>query len=357
MCINLKVRGWFRSVAVVVVLVGATTGVEPGALRPSDPEPPAAPAFPASIRGVTISTHGSGQEWGSDRMRPTMEQLRDLGVEWVAIHPYAGIREDGTVRMYRSVDPEAPAEELTRPIREAHALGLKILIKPHLAYWGSFAWRGAIGFEDDASWERFWSGYRAWIVALAKITNGADGFVVGTELAKTLDQKDRWLEIIGEIRKVTRVPLTYAANWDRYESVPFWEALDAIGIQAYFPLVGDDEPVNQRTIRAGWSRWAGKLKRYSEAQGRPVLLTELGYNHSSNTAREPWSAVTDDDGVALQALCTRVALEAIEQEPAILGSFLWKWFPEPHPIGRNFRLATPEMRTVIRDAWGARATP
>jgi len=88
-----------------------------------------------------------------------------------------------------------------------------------------------------------------------------------------------------------------------------------------------------------------------------VLLTELGYNHSSNTAREPWSAVTDDDGVTLQALCTRVALEAIEQESTILGSFLWKWFPEPHPVGRNFRLATPEMRTVIRDVWGAREAP
>ncbi len=329
--------------ALAFLLAGATSAGEP--------------VFPASIRGVTISTHRSGQEWGSDRMRPTMEQLRDLGVEWVAIHPYAGIRRDGTVRVYRSVDPQAPAEELIRPIREAHALGLKILIKPHLAYWGSFEWRGEIGFEDDASWKRFWSGYRAWIVALATITREADGFVVGTELARTLDQEDRWLEIIGEVREVTRVPLTYAANWDRYESVPFWAALDAIGIQAYFPLVGDDEPVNSSTIRAGWSRWAEKLKVYSETQERPVLLTELGYNHSSNTAREPWSSATDDHGAELQALCTRIALETIERESTILGSFLWKWFPEPHPVGRNFRLATPEMRTVIRDAWGPREAP
>ena len=308
-------------------------------------------AFPGSIRGVTISTHLSGQEWASDHMRPTMEQLRDLGVEWVAIHPYAGIRPDGTVRVFRPVDPAAPSEELIRPIREAHALGLKILIKPHLAYWGSFEWRGEIDFEDDAAWDRFWSGYRAWIVALARITRDADGFVVGTELGKTLGQEDRWLDIIRAVREVTRVPLTYAANWDRYESVSFWKALDAIGIQAYFPLVDEGEPVNPSTVREGWSDLAAKLKAYSESQDRPVLLTELGYNHSSNTAREPWSSATDEDGVALQALCTRVALETIERESAILGSFLWKWFPEPRPVGRNFRLATPEMRAVIRDAW------
>ncbi|MCZ6602242.1 MAG: hypothetical protein O6952_04485, partial [Planctomycetota bacterium] len=62
-------------------------------------------------------------------------------------------------------------------------------------------------------------------------------------------------------------------------------------------------------------------------------------------------------GEELLALCSRVALETIEREATILGSFLWKWFPEPRPIGRNFRLATPEMRAVIRDAWGAREAP
>jgi len=336
-------------IMVLVCLLSGVVSADGGA--------PTAPAFPTSIRGVTISTHRSGQEWGSDQMLPTMEQLRDLGVEWIAIHPYAGIRPDGTVRVFRSVDPAAPAAELTRPIREAHALGLKILIKPHLAYWGSFTWRGEIGFDDDEAWERFWSGYRAWIVAVATITRDADGFVVGTELAKTLDQKERWLEIIEAVREVTPAPLTYAANWDRYESVSFWEALDAIGIQAYFPLVDDEEPANPQTVRDGWAGWAEKLKAYSRAQGRPVLLTELGYNHSANTAREPWSSATDDGGESLQALCTRIALETVERESAILGSFLWKWFPEPRPAGRNFRLATPEMRGVIRDAWGPRETP
>ena len=66
-------------------------------------------------------------------MRPTMKQLRDLGAGWVAIHPYAAIRADGTVHVWRGLDPESPPAELVRPIREAHALGLKILIKPHLS--------------------------------------------------------------------------------------------------------------------------------------------------------------------------------------------------------------------------------
>jgi len=308
--------------------------------------------FPTSIRGVTVSTHRSGQEWGSDRMRPTMEQLRDLGVEWIAIHPYAGVRADGTIRIFRGLDPDAPPEEIVRPIREAHALGLKILIKPHLAYWGSpFAWRGDIGFEDPAAWERFWSGYSDWIVTLAKIGREADGFVVGTELARTLDQKQRWVDLIHAVRQVSEAPLTYAANWDRYESVPFWSELDAIGVQAYFPLVDAETETTEATVRAGWLRWSQRLTAFSKAQERPVLFTELGYNHSPNTAREPWAGGPGDGDEAVMALCTRIALETVEREDSIVGTFLWKWFPEPHPAGRDYRLATPTMRDVIREAW------
>ena len=314
--------------------------------------------FQRPIRGVTISTHGSGQEWGSAQMRPTMEQLRDLGAGWVAIHPYAAIRADGTVHVWRELDPESPPAELVRPIREAHALGLKILIKPHLAYWGSpFSWRGEIGFEDEASWARFWSGYRDWIITLATIGRDADGFVVGTELSRTLDQGERWTALIRDVRQVTDAPLTYAANWNEYETVSFWNELDAIGIQAYFPLVAAEDDPSEARVRAGWRRWAQSLAGFSRAQERPILFTELGYNHSATTAHEPWSSRTDESGESLQALCTRVALETIEREATILGSFLWKWFPEPHPVGRNFRLATPRMREVIRRAWAPRPEP
>jgi len=315
--------------------------------------PAAAGCFPSSIRGVTVSTHRSGQEWGSDSMRPTMEQLRELGADWIAIHPYAGVRGDGTIRIYRGLDPKSPPEEIVRPIREAHALGLKILIKPHLAYWGSpFAWRGDIGFaEDEAAWERFWTGYKDWIVKLAQIGREADGFVVGTELALTLGHEDRWVDLIGAVREVSDAPLTYAANWDKYESVPFWNELDAIGVQAYFPLVDAETETTEATVRAGWAKWSERLAAFSKAQERPVLFTELGYNHSPNTAREPWAGGPGDGEEAVQALCTRVALETIEREETIVGTFLWKWFPEPHPAGRDFRLATPTMRGVIRDAW------
>jgi hypothetical protein len=31
--------------------------------------------------------------------------------------------------------------------------------------------------------------------------------------------------------------------------------------------------------------------------------------------------------------------------------FLWKWFPNPHPVGRNFQLATPRLKRAISEVW------
>ena len=314
--------------------------------------------FPPDIEGVTISTHGIGRDWGSDVMRPTMLEIRDLGADWITIHPYAGIGEDGTVR-FDEMDPKDPPRHFVRPIEMAHALGMKILIKPHLAYWGTrFRWRGDIVFEDEASWERFWASYHEWIVQLAAITRDADGFVVGTELDQTTSDTASWRAIIGDVRRVTDAPLTYATNWDNFERIAFWPDLDAIGIQAYFPLVDDGESTDEATLRASWAAWMRRIRRFSEARERPVLFTELGYNHSLDTARIPWSGQTsgENDSVAaeavdLQALCTEIALDAVANEATVLGAFLWKWFPYPSPVGRNYRLATPRMRQVIKHAW------
>jgi len=47
-------------------------------------------------------------------MRRTVRELKGLGVDWIQIHPYAGIRRDGTVRFARAREDPA-AEERDQP--------------------------------------------------------------------------------------------------------------------------------------------------------------------------------------------------------------------------------------------------
>lgn len=321
------------------------------------------PALPANdhaiVRGMTISCGTYGWEWGEDGFVVELERLAELGVNWVAIHPYARIRADGAVESgRRGVDPDAPPLHLTRPLEEARRKNIAFLVKPHLAYWGSpFSWRGEVTFAEPAARERFWQQYADWIVELARTTSEADAFCVGTELSGMLDDEERWRELIARVRAVTDARLTYAANWDRFEEVAFWDALDAIGIQAYFPLSELEDP-EEAALRAGWRSALAPLARLSAESGKPVVFTELGYSAAPVAALRPWEDPSSAQlAPALQRRCLRVALDVLADEEAWLrGAFLWKWFvDQPYVNEGSFHLDTPELRRVIQDAWAPQA--
>ena len=303
------------------------------------------------IRGVTISTHTDGTDWGSPVLYPTMRDIRSTGGNWVCIHPYGWLGRDGRIR-FHDFDPQNPPPYLANPIRYAHELGLKILIKPHLGYWGSgFSWRGAIRFDTRVEWDRFFEDYGRWITLLAAASRDADGFVVGTELDSTLALENKWRDLIREVRKETKVPLTYAANWTHFREVGFWDALDVIGIQAYFPLTSIKDP-DLETLAAGWEKVMSELSAFAREHNRKIVFTELGYSRSHSASIHPWDSQQDGkEAEENQARCLRAALLAVEREPSVAGVFLWKWFPSPYTIGRNFQLATPRLKQVIRQTW------
>ena len=108
----------------------------------------------------------------------------------------------------------------------------------------------------------------------------------------------RWTELIERVREVYRGPLTYAANFDQFESVSFWNKLDLISINAYFPLRKRDLPdtsVRSRTslFKTRWTNILQTVDALRVRQGIPahrVLFTELGYTRRANSTIEPWAA-------------------------------------------------------------------
>ena len=314
------------------------------------------------IRGVTISCQTWGWEWGTPQFAEELLDLEGLGVNWIAIHPYARIRSDGEVS-WRAFDPQSPPEWLVGPIRDARERGMGLLVKPHLAYWGSsFSWRGAISFGTPEERGRFWKSYKTWILALAQVTREADAFVVGTELDRMLAGEDesQWRRLIADVRAVTGSHLTYAANWSDFERVPFWDALDAVGVQAYFPLVsadGNQEP-SEEQLRAGWEPVLQRLRALHERVGKPVIFTELGYDASLVAALEPWrdgrsSPTQRATAERLQERLLTVALEVLDEHRGWLrGGFLWKWFVgEPSRGDGSFYVDQPRLRSILKQRW------
>lgn len=313
----------------------------------------AAPRQDGRIRGVTVSTPTWGWEWGTAAMGQALDELMELGVNWVAIHPYASIEGDGTVRP-PPVDPRRPPDWLRVPVEEAHARGLKLLVVPHLAYWGSpFSWRGAITFSDEATWRRFFDGYGRFLTTLAEATRGADALCIGSELEGTVHREAEWRALVGEVRSRFPGPICYGANWSEIERVRFWDLVDAIGVQAYFPLVAPGQAPELATLEASWVRILEQMRTLSQRWNKPIVFTELGYPRSAEAALEPWRHEDDASAGALQERCLDVALRALEREPTVVGAFLWKWFPGPSSP-EDFAMDRAELRATIRARWGGR---
>jgi hypothetical protein len=313
----------------------------------------------AIVRGVTVSCPGAGLEWGSDDMVRTLAILEGLGVNWVAIHPYGGIRDDGTVGRSRIDRLWEDPSWLTRAIRAAHAKGIKIMITPHVAYWGSrFEYRAAVSFDDEASWARFFGTYEEFIVRVARLSTEADAFVVGSELDRTTHREREWRRIIAAVRREFRGPMTYAAGWDAYAKVAFWDALDVVAVQGYFPLVQHEGVPTDAELTAAWSRIVADLESFGRARGRRVVLGELGYNRSLSAAVRPWEYPQDavPEAEVLQTRCLDAALGALSKSRGVAGAFLWKWFPGEVSRG-NFLASTPAMRNVIARYWRADKAP
>jgi hypothetical protein len=224
-------------------------------------------------------------------------------------------------------------ERMRLEVAHAHALGIKVALKPHL--WIRHGeWQGALEFADDAAWRAWFKSYRAFILRYAALAerDGYDMLVIGTELkSATLCDPECWRALIAELRGVYHGPLTYAANWDEAERVPFWSALDFIGIDAYAPIAkksGAQEP----ELCLAWNALAKSLEALAKRTGKRVILTELGYRATRDAAMAPATWPESDpnprfDG-AEQASCFRAAFSTLWGKPWLAGVYVWKWFTD-----------------------------
>jgi len=310
-------------------------------------------SFSTPLKGMTISCQTWGYEWSTPEMKEALVELKELGINSVSIHPYARIMSDGEIKFDKSIEQN----HITMPLKWTNELGMKFMLKPHLAYWGTgFSWRGDISFKNENDWDRFFDNYLKWMIFQAKIAekNNADIFCIGTEYEKTVSRADKWRHIIFEIRKHFTGKLVYAANWDSFEKVEFWDALDYIGIQAYFPLSDKNQP-NRIDIEKGWKKVYSELIPFARKWQKKIIFTELGYDDTVKAAQIPWKASrgNSQDFENLQSLLLQIALEQANKYPQIEGVFLWKWFPD---IGswhkyENYILQTEKNKKVINQIW------
>ncbi len=273
-----------------------------------------------------------------------LKRLHAVGYDAVALIPFAGQRGPEATELRRFAG--SPAAETDLAIRlaalRAHSLGMRVLLKPHVWSRPGDPTRIDPGLERWPAWFVSYTHYLVHEALLARALH-ADCLAVGTELSRS-ESRPEWHGLIAQVRALFHGPLTYAANFDAVERTPFWPELDAIGIDAYFPLspkpdAGDDE------LRAGAAAVVARVDVLAARQGRPVVLTELGYPASAAPWVEPWH---EERGATphpeAQARAFEAMLGALGRSRSLRGFFIWKY--ESDPTARDGAGYLPKERAA-----------
>jgi len=205
------------------------------------------------------------------------------------------------------------------------------MIKPQV--WIHGMWVGDVDYDTEEDWQKWETTYRAYIMQFAELAaqHDVEMICVGTEYRKAVKKREAfWRKLIADIRSIYDGKLTYSANWDDFENVPFWDDLDYVGISAYFPLSEMDTPP-KLLLSYRWSSKVKKLRKYSKKVGKKILFTEYGYLSVDGAAGKTWElekkVASLDVNQQAQANGYDALLGSFWDEDFWAGGFLWKWFP------------------------------
>ena len=157
---------------------------------------------------------------------------------------------------------------------------------------------------------------------------GVEIFVIGTELVGVSKYTDEWQGLINEVREVYSGKLTYAAEGMNAKKIEFWDSLDYIGIDAYFPLSKRSNPSLAELIE-GWQKYEPQIKKLAERYGKKVIFTEIGYKSVEGTTIKPWEwSKNGEASESEQALAFQATSKVFSDKPYLAGVFVWKYFTD-----------------------------
>jgi hypothetical protein len=245
-----------------------------------------------------------------------------------------------------------------RTLKQAKARGLRVTLLPivRLIERTRTEWRGRIAPEagPDAWFER----YLAWLLPLATDAEaaGVERLGVGSELLSLERYEGHWRELIKRVRAVYRGKLLYSANWDHFDPIRFWDALDEVGVTGYFELTRDLTRPTDEGLAAAWERPRYQLKMLRARMNKPLVITELGYPSKVTAARYPWDETTQAAvDLPLQAQLYDAFCTAFADERAVDGVYFWNWFGFGGAADGNYtprhKPAAARMKACLARPW------
>jgi hypothetical protein len=313
-----------------------------------------------AYRGIT-HTSFNANEYNTGAGTISQDALADTGAAWagVLVTQYQADKNATSIAPASNTPSDAA---IIAAITELHSKGLKVMLKPHVDALDG-AWRGTFTPSDTNAW---FASFTSFIVHYAQIAqdNGVELLCIGTEYVQLSGSANRsqWLSVITAIKTTYTGSLAYAANatfaGDEFTSVSFWDKVDVIGLDGYFPLTDHSDPTVSQLVSAWSSNKDGlnivaAVTNFASAQNpaKPVIFTEIGYRSvaGANTAPFDFTLAGAVDTTE-QENCYEAMYEVWSPRTSILkGNFWWDWsVAVPAADDTDYTPWTKPAETVLR---------
>lgn len=263
-----------------------------------------------------------------------VNQLNDYNANHVAVIPYGFMRDLNTPQVMYNTDRQWWGER-KEGVKETITLfkkqGIHVMLKPQIWIWRG-EYTGGIALENETQWKELENSYRTFIMDWAQLASDTNTpmLCIATELDSFVKLRpDYWRALIKDIRAIYKGKLTYAGNWDSYKHVTFWDVLDYIGVDAYFP-VSDEQTPTLETVKKNWTPWKVEMAALSKKHSKKILFTEYGYITADYAGKEPWKSAQEHHEMNEQGqqVLFQGLYESVWQEDWMAGGFLWKHFAD-----------------------------
>lgn len=299
------------------------------------PEPDRAPAgSTASSRPIAFTQRAcgyallpaEGKAIDADETLGQMAAMARAGARWVVLRIELVQPLGNSSELPPAADEAERINALRRAIQAAREANLSVMLRP------------MVRCEDGTHRERISPPQvEAWMAsyqrALRPYARMAEEervalLAVGSNLSGFQGDAS-WMTLIKALRQDFSGNLTYCASANPaagFRQVLFWEALDCVGIDAFFPLSNEDHP-SLETLEVAWRTVSEDLAAWHKQNGqRPILFTALGCPRLLGAAAAPAALNLDaPDDEALPGLVAEAFFNVVAKQPWLLGALWHAW--------------------------------
>jgi len=271
----------------------------------------------------------------------SLRLLRLTNTEWVAICVFWYQENINSTEIHPSYNTPSNSSVI-QVINTCHELGMKVMLKPMVDPLDG-NWRGYI--PVSAEW---FASYTNFIGFWAEFSqeNKVDMLCVGCEFNSNDGQTASWENVTAAVRQRYSGPITYAANWDVYQNVHWWDSMDYVGIDAYFPLTNKNNPTVEE-LKAGWNFWAEKMASWQATVNKPIIFTEIGYRSADGTNEAPYNyLMSAPPDLQEQVDCYNATFQTFSDKNWFYGFYWWNWETNPSAGGNSDTGYTPQNKPV-----------